>query len=525
MRNAFYISVFFLFLITALLSYFFSAYYLLLLLIFIPYAAVGLYDCLQKENNVNRNFPVVGHIKQLLVSNRELLQDWIFENEIDIRPFDRIQRSIVYQRAEDSRQTVAFGTRYNYYESGYEWLLHSNHPAEEIKNDLRVIVGGEDCSQPYSCSILNSGGMSYGSISSHATMALNGGASLGNFASNTGEGGLTEYHLRFGGDLIFQFGTAYFGCRNSAGEFDEQEFAKKSSATQVKMIEIKISQGAKPGYGAILPGKKVTPEVADIRGIQPGITVISPPGHSAFRTPVELMYFVKKLRNASGGKPVGFKFCLGQRHEIIAMCMAMLETGIKPDFITIDGAEGGTGAAHFESANRVGMPLGDAVPFVSNVLNGFGLKKNIRLFVSGKITSAFHIVRYLALGADACYSARGMMFALGCVQALQCDRDTCPTGITTMNPRLVKGLVPEDKKQKVYNYHRFTIAAVKDMLVAAGVSSMNNLNRNIICRRTDDNQVKTLDEIYPEVPSGCLLTKPFPEAFQKVMQSANPHHF
>jgi glutamate synthase domain-containing protein 2 len=518
-RLAFYISLVILAAVAVWAGMYVSLNYLWMFVVIIPYAVVGIYDCVQEENNVNRNFPVVGHFKQLLVDNRELLQDWIFENEQQIRPFDRIQRGIVYHRAEDRQQTVAFGTRYNYFEPGYEWILHSNHPAAAIENDLRVLVGGKDCTQPYSCSILNAGGMSYGSISKNATMALNGGALLGNFASNTGEGGLTDYHLHYGGDLIFQFGTAYFGCRGKDGRFDVAEFARKAQMPQVKMTEIKISQGAKPGYGAILPGKKVTEEVARIRGIEPGITVISPAGHAEFNNAVELMHFVKKVRDASGGKPVGFKFCLGQREEVIAMCKAMIDTGIEPDFITIDGAEGGTGAAHYESADSVGMPLEDAVPFVHNILMGFGLKKNIRLLVCGKITSAFHIVRYLSLGADACYSARGMMFALGCVQALQCDRDTCPTGITTMNPHLTKGLVPEDKKKKVYNYHRYTIAAVKDMLAAGGIQSLGGIKRSLICQRKGS-EIKTLDEIYPEIAEASLLTRPYPADFEKLMSGA-----
>jgi glutamate synthase domain-containing protein 2 len=524
MRNYFYASAVILLVLTVCLSIY-SPWFLILLALVIAYTVVGIYDCLQKENNVNRNFPVVGHIKQLLVNNRELLQDWIFENERELRPFDRIQREIVYHRADNAQQTVAFGTRYSYHESGYEWMLHSNHPSQEIKTDLRISVGGEDCTQPYSCSILNVGGMSYGSISKNATMALNGGARLGNFASNTGEGGLTDYHLHYGGDLIFQFGTGYFGCRTPDGGFDEEEFIRNANTPQVKMIEIKISQGAKPGYGAILPGIKITEEIARIRDIKPGVTIISPPAHTAFSTPVELMHFIKKLRTGSGGKPIGFKFCLGKRHEVIALCKAMLQTGIMPDFITIDGAEGGTGAAHYESANWVGMPLEDAIPFVHDVLKGFGLKKHIRLFAGGKIISAFHIVRYLALGADACYSARGMMFALGCVQALQCDRDTCPTGITTTNENLIRGLVTEDKKQKVYNYHRFTLNAVKDMLVAAGLKSIDELNRSLICRRTGMNAVTTLKEIYPPIAEGSLLTQPYPEEYKSYIELATAESF
>jgi len=447
----------------------------------------------------------VGHIKTLLVNNRELIQDWIIENEQDIRPFDRIQRNIVYHRADNKQQTVAFGTRYDYYAEGYEWILHSNYPAEKIVQDLRINVGGKDCTQPYSCSILNVGGMSYGSISRNATLALNGGARLGNFASNTGEGGLTEYHLKYGGDLIFQFGTGYFGCRNDKGEFDEKKFSEKALHQQVKMIEVKISQGAKPGYGAILPGKKVTEEIARIRGIEKGVTIFSPPAHSAFHDANGLMQFIGRLRKLSGGKPVGYKFCLGNKQEVAEMCKAMVSTGISPDFITIDGGEGGTGAAHYESADKVGMPLEEALPFVSNVLTGFHLKNKIKLFASGKIINSFDIVKYISLGADAVYSARGMMFALGCVQALQCDRDTCPTGVTTMDESLMKGLVPEDKKHKVYNYHRFTIEAVKDLLSAAGWKDVTDISRKYICRRTNSGEVKTLAEIYPEVEEGSLI--------------------
>jgi glutamate synthase domain-containing protein 2 len=505
LRTFFYLSVIFLFAITVYLAIIFSHWYLLLLVLVLPYTITGIYDCIQTGNNANRNFPVVGHLKSLLVNNRELIQDWVIENEQDIRPFDRIQRNIVYHRADDLQQTVAFGTRYDYYKEGYEWILHSNYPAEKSVQDLRITVGGKDCTQPYSCSILNVGGMSYGSISKNATMALNGGARLGNFASNTGEGGLTEYHLKYGGDLIFQFGTAYFGCRNAKGEFDEERFAEKALHQEVKMIEVKISQGAKPGYGAILPGKKVTEEIALIRGIQKGVTVNSPSAHTAFHDATGLMHFISRLRKLSGGKPVGYKFCLGNKQEVIDMCKAMLSTGIAPDFITIDGGEGGTGAAHYESADRVGMPLEDALPFVSNVLAGFSLKKNVKLFASGKIINAFDIVKYISLGADALYSARGMMFALGCVQALQCDRDTCPTGVTTMDEKLMYGLVPEDKKYKVYNYHRLTIEAVKDLLCAAGWKAINDIDRSSICRRLGSSEVTTLEKIFPVLQDGSLL--------------------
>lgn len=524
MRKFFYVISFISVAAVALLGLI-SPWWLLCYIFILPVVALGLYDTLQKSDNVSRNFPLVGRIKQLFVKNRELIQDWILENERDIRPFDRIQRNVVYTRADNKPQTVAFGTRYSYHKSGFEWMLHSNCPSDKVEDDLRIMVGGADCTKPYSCSLLNVSGMSYGSISKNATLALNGGAKLGGFAANTGEGGLTDYHLENGGDVIFQLGTGYFGSRDENGRFSEKIFREKAAHPQVKMVEIKISQGAKPGYGAIMPGIKLTEEIARIRGVKAGITVISPPGHSEFKTPKELMYFMKRLRDASGGKPVGYKFCLGQKHEVFSMCKAMIETGITPDYIAIDDAEGGTGAAHFESADSMGMPLEDAVPFVHDVLKGFGLKKHVRLFVSGKITSGFHIARYLALGADACYSARGMMFAMGCVQALQCDRNTCPTGITTTDESLVRGLVPEDKKHKVFNYHRETLNALRDVMIASGLRHTAEISRSLICRRTGLNEIKTLEEIYPSVQEGCLLKEPIPEAYRMMMAISDANTF
>lgn len=511
--------------ITAFLALYFSWWWCCLLILVLPYVLVGVYDLAQTSSNVWRNFPVVGHVKQLFIENRVLFQDWVLENEREVRPFDLIVRNMVYHRAEDAQQTAPFGTKYDYYQPGFEWVLHSINPSKPIEGDLRITVGGPSCKQPYSCSILNVSAMSYGSISQNATLALNGGAKLGNFATNTGEGGLTPYHLQNGGDIIFQFGTAYFGCRKENGDFDPEEFAKLAAHEQVKMIEIKISQGAKPGYGAVLPGKKVTEEVAKIRKIKPWVTIVSPAGHKEFSTPVELLQFVEKLRNLADGKPVGFKLCLGQPHEMVAICKAILQTGIMPDYIAIDGGEGGSGAAHYESINYVGMPLEDALPFVYNTLVGFGLKQHIKLFAAGKITNAFHVARYLALGADACYSARGMMFALGCVQALQCNKNTCPTGITTLDPKLTKGLVPENKKVKVYNFHRYTIAAVKDMLISMGIESTTQLRRSHFYRRADAGNAKTLQDIYPYLKEGSLLQQPYPEPYAQLMASTSANSF
>jgi glutamate synthase domain-containing protein 2 len=494
--------------------------------IVLPIVAVGLYDSFQKSNNVWRNYPWLGHLKQIFVSSREMFQDWFLENDREGRPFNWVERNIIYKRADDASQESPFGTQFDYYKEGYEWLLHSVSPIRINEDeDLRITIGGADCKQPYSASILNVSAMSFGSISKNATMALNGGAKLGNFASNTGEGGLTKYHLAYGGDIIFQFGTAYFGCRAADGGFSEEKFAKVAAHPQVKMIEMKISQGAKPGYGAILPGVKANEEIAEIRGIKPFETVISPPGHVTFSTPVELLYFVKKLRELSGGKPVGFKFCIGKQYEFVAICKAMLKTGIKPDFITIDGGEGGTGAAPFDSLNWVGMPIETALVYVYDVLMGFDLKKDITLIACGKVISGFHLCRLLAFGADACYSARGMMFAMGCVQALQCNENTCPTGITTMNPSLVNGLVPEDKKVRVFNFHRNTILAAKEMLAAAGISHPKDISRRYFCRRISHHEVQTLDKVYPYVEKGSFLTGNYPERFKDDMEMADPDSF
>jgi glutamate synthase domain-containing protein 2 len=491
----------------------------------VPFVGLGLYDVLQQEHNVWRNYPWVGHIKSLFVENRNIAQNWLLENDREGMPFNNIQRDIIYKRADDAPQESPFGTQFNYYKQGFEWLLHSAAPFQVDEADMRVMVGGPGCTQPYSCSILNVSAMSFGSISKTAIMALNGGAKLGNFASNTGEGGLTKYHLHYGGDLIFQFGTAYFGCRDANGNFDDGLFAQVAANPNVKMIEMKISQGAKPGYGAVLPGPKTTPEIAEIRNLQPYITVVSPAGHTTFGTPVELMQFVKKMRGLANGKPIGFKLCLGQPYQFIAMCKAMLKTGIMPDFITIDGGEGGTGAAPFDSINWVGMPAEDALIFAYDALVGFDLKKHVKLFVAGKVVSGFQVVKYLALGADACYSARGMMFALGCVQAMQCNENTCPTGVTTMNPQLANGIVPEDKKIKVRNFHNNTITSVKEMLGAAGLKNLAALNRKFIAKRSSDNLVKTLDELYPYPETGCLLTDNYPEHWKKDMAMADPDNF
>jgi len=486
------------------------------LLLLMPVLMLGIYDMLQTRHTLWRNFPVFGRIRWLLEWMRPMIRQYFIEEDTDGLPVSRVFRSVVYQRAKGEIDTVPYGTKFDVYRVGYEWIGHSLAAKNfaDINSDLRVTIGGCACRQPYSASLLNISALSFGALSSHAIMALNGGAKLGNFAHNTGEGGISRYHLEHGGDLVWQIGSAYFGCRTSAGLFDENLFAENAALDSVKMIEIKLSQGAKPGHGGILPACKNTPEIAKIRGVEPSYTQIdSPAAHSTFSNPVEMMLFIQKLRELSGGKPVGFKICIGIKSEFIALCKAMLETGMAPDFITVDGGEGGTGAAPVEYSNSVGMPLMDAIAFVSDCLTGFDLKREIKIIASGKVFTGFHLVKRLSLGADLCNSGRGMMLAMGCIQSLQCNKDTCPTGITTQNQALVKGLVVANKIHRVANYRRETIKSVAEIMAAAGLLRTEELNRSHIFRRISQTEMKSYEEIYPGLATGCLLTDAVPETF------------
>lgn len=425
---------------------------------------------------------------------------YFVETDTEGRPISRMFRSIIYQRSKKVNDTTPFGTQMDVYSAGYEWMDHSMfaRKADTLDRHPRVLVGGPQCKQPYSASLLNISAMSYGSLSKNAVLALNKGAKLDNFAHNTGEGGLSSYHLEHGGDLIWQIGTGYFGCRNENGDFDAEKFKEKASLDNVKMIEIKISQGAKPGHGGILPAIKNTPEIAEIRGVKPNTAVHSPPSHSAFSTVIGLMEFIDNLKVLSGGKPIGFKMCIGKKQEFNDLCAAMIETGIKPDFITVDGGEGGTGAAPVEFSNSLGMPLRDGLSFVSDTLIKFGLKKDIKLIASGKIFTGFHIARVIALGADMVNSARGMMLAIGCIQALRCNNNTCPTGVATQNKALMKGLDVEDKAKRVSNFHHETLHAFIELVAAAGICKPEELTRSHINRRVSMNKVMTYDEIFPQ---------------------------
>ncbi len=477
------------------------------LILFGPIILVGSLDMLQKKHAIWRNFPVIGHARWLLESIRPEVMQYFVETNTEGRPLNRIFRSLVYQRSKKVNDTTPFGTQMNVYRAGYEWMNHSMY-AKETKamgQFPRVLVGGKDCKQPYDMSLLNISAMSFGSLSNRAIMALNKGAKMGHFAHNTGEGGVSPYHLSSGGDLVWQVGTGYFGCRDKAGNFSPEAFQKTARLDEVKMIELKISQGAKPGHGGILPARKNTPEIASIRLVEPFNDVHSPPSHATFSTPEGLLQFIKTLRDLSGGKPVGFKMCIGEKQEFIDICKTMISTGITPDFITVDGGEGGTGAAPVEFSNSIGMPLREGLVFVHDTLVGYGLKKDIKIIAAGKIITGFHMARVIALGADICNSARAMMLAIGCIQSLECNKNTCPVGVATQNQSLVKGLDVEDKAIRVANFHEETVNSFLELIAAAGLSHPDGIMREHINRRVGTNRVMNYQELYPDVKEGSLL--------------------
>ncbi|WP_143306118.1 FMN-binding glutamate synthase family protein [Chitinophaga vietnamensis] len=455
-----------------------------------------LYDRLQRKHALLRNYPLLGRLRYLLEQIRPEMRQYFFESDTDGRPFNRRQRAVVYQRAKDVKQTVAFGALENMYEPGYEWASHTAFPVKVKPESLRVTIGNEQCEKPYDASLLNISAMSYGALSKTAVLSLNGGAQMGGFAHNTGEGGISPYHLQHGGALIWQIGTGYFGCRDEAGNFSAGEFAAAAAAPAVKMIELKLSQGAKPGKGGVLPAAKNTPEIAAIRKVKPGVSVLSPAAHTAFHNEYEMLAFLQQLRKLSGGKPVGFKLCVGRADELEKICTAMVNTGIYPDFITVDGAEGGTGAAPLEFTDAVGMPLYDALALVVNLLKKYNLKKHIRIMASGKIITGFDMMKVLALGADACYSARGMMLALGCIQALQCDSGSCPVGVATQNPSLYQGVNVADKRVRVANFHRNTIYALAELMGACGFATAGDIDPAAMFRRVTRTDIRSYADIY-----------------------------
>ncbi len=474
-------------------------------LVVLPLFLLGLYDIWQTKHTLLRLYPVLGHFRYLLEAVRPEIQQYFVEDDINGRPINREFRSLVYQRAKGERDTRGFGTQFDVYRNGYEWLNHSLQPKPITEPDPRVRVGEGRCEQPYDLSLLNISAMSYGALSQHAILALNKGAKMGGFAHNTGEGGLSPYHLEYGADLIWQIGTGYFSARTPDGKFDRNLFAQNAHRPEVKMIEIKLSQGAKPGHGGLLPGVKVTEEIAKIRVVEVCKDVVSPPWHTAFNSPIGLMRFIQELRQLSGGKPVGFKLAVGKRSEFFGLCKAMLETGIVPDFITVDGGEGGTGAAPVEFANSVGMPLKDALHFVHASLIGCGLRSQIRLIASGKSLSAFHLFRLKALGADTVNSARGMMFALGCIQSKNCNTNRCPTGVATQDPSRFKALDIADKAKRVANYHSSVIFHFNQLVSACGLAGHEQITAKEIFHRLHQQEVVTLAELYPLPEEGAYL--------------------
>lgn len=471
----------------------------------LPVALVGLLDMFQTKNTIMRNFPVLGHFRYISLRISPEIHQYFVENEIDGRPFNKTQREIVDKRADHLSDLHPFGTQLDVYLENYEWAPHSIYPKEIDDSRPSFEIGGERCRQPYHAAILNVSAMSYGSLSARAIQALNKGAKMGGFYHNTGEGGISDHHLEYGADLVWEIGSGYFGCRTADGEFSEESFAENAARSEVKMIEIKLSQGAKPGHGGVLPAKKNTPEIARIRGVQPHTEIVSPAYHKAFSDASGLLRFLAHLRDLSGGKPVGFKLCIGLKEEFVEICRQMMATGIRPDFITVDGSEGGTGAAPVELSDSIGMPLEEALVFVSDTLNGFGLKNDIAVIASGKVITGFDIIKAIALGADVCNSARGMMFALGCIQALKCHTDECPTGVTTHDPGLTYGLVVKPKAERVANFQAATVNAACMLLAGMGLSRFDELTRSHVTKRIAPHVLKTFDELYPTVKLGSYL--------------------
>ena len=466
---------------------------------------LGVHDLLQTHHSILRNYPVIGHLRFVLEFVRPEIRQYFIESDNEAAPFSRSQRSLVYQRAKGESDKRPFGTQLDVQAPGFEWINHSVAPSQLATHDFRITIGPETA-QPYSASVFNISAMSFGALSANAILALNAGAKRGGFAHDTGEGSISAYHRVHGGDLVWEIGSGYFGCRHADGSFDPEKFAHSARDPQVKLIELKLSQGAKPGHGGVLPGPKVTPEIAAARGVPMGVDCVSPAAHSAFATPLEMRQFIARLRELSGGKPTGFKLCIGHPWEWFAMVKAMLASGITPDFIVVDGSEGGTGAAPVEFTDHVGSPLQEGLLLVHNTLRGAGLRGRIRLGCAGKVVSAFDITRMMALGADWCNSARGFMFALGCIQAQSCHTGRCPTGVTTQDPVRQRSLVVPDKAVRVYNFHQQTLHALQELVQAAGLQHPSDITAHHIVRRGSDHRVSSLAQLMPsQLPEGALL--------------------
>ncbi len=492
---------------------------------FATVALVGVWDFLQSQHSIRRNYPVLAHLRFFFEKIRPEIRQYLIESDTDAVPFSRAQRSIVYQRAKSALDKRPFGTQMDVYAPRYEWINHSIAPTTIDNHDFRVTIGA-DCAQPYSASAFNISAMSFGALSANAILALNAGARRGGFYHDTGEGSISRYHLQHRGDLVWEIGSGYFGCRNAQGQFDEEKFAASAGAEQVRMIEIKLSQGAKPGHGGVLPGAKVTAEIAAARGVLVGVDCISPARHSAFTTPIELLQFVERLRALSGGKPTGFKLTLGHPWEWFSIAKAMLDTGLTPDFIVVDGGEGGTGAAPLEFTNHVGAPLREGLRLIHNTLVGLNLRERIRIGAAGKIITAFDVARTMAIGADWCNSARGFMFSLGCLQAQTCHTGNCPTGVTSQDPQRSRGLVVTDKSERVFNFHEGTLEALRELLQAAGLNHPEELGPEHIMRRVSAREVRSLATLHPWLSHGELLDSvPQQAVYQTFWRPARPDRF
>jgi glutamate synthase domain-containing protein 2 len=475
------------------------------LVVLVPLVLVGISDLMQTSHAILRNYPVIGHIRFILEAIRPEIRQYLIEDERDPVPFSREQRALVYRRSKNVDDKQPFGTVRDVNASSHGWIDHSMRPVEIADHDFRVVIGGPDCRQPYSASIMNISGTSFGAVSGNAIMAFNKGAKLGNFAHDTGEGSMSVYHRRHGGDIIWQIASGYFGCRTPDGRFSPEAFARQAANDQVKMIEIKLSQGAKPGHGGVLPKAKITAEIAEARGVPRDRDCVSPARHSEFATPRELIGFVSRLRDLSGGKPIGMKLCVGHRFEFMAIVKAMLETGVTPDFVVVDGAEGGTGAAPLELINNVGLPLTDGLSFVHNTLVGAGLRDRIKIGASGKIVTGYDVCRAFALGADYVMVARGFMFAVGCIQARACHTNKCPTGVATQGRWRQRALVVDDKAVRVANFHRNTLHAVGEVIGAAGLAHPREIKAHHLHMRGPGGMVQRADEAYDWLADGALV--------------------
>ncbi len=494
-------------------------------LIFGGLTLVGIRDLMQTQHAVLRNYPISAHMRFILEEIRPEMRQYFFESEKDGMPFSRDTRAVIYQRAKMVLDKRPFGTQENVYAEGYEWMHHSLAPKPQTDANFRITIGGPECKQPYSASVFNISAMSFGALSPNAIRALNAGAKMGGFAHDTGEGGVSPYHRENKGDLIWEIGSGYFGCRTRDGAFDPQAFARVATDDQVKMVELKMSQGAKPGHGGVLPAAKVSEEISNIRGVAMGEDCISPSAHRAFSTPIQMMDFIAQMRELSGGKPTGFKLCIGHPWEFLAICKAMLETGIYPDFIVVDGKEGGTGAAPSEFMDHLGMPMREGVNFVHNALVGINARQRVKVGAAGKIATAFDIARAMALGADWCNSGRGFMFSLGCIQSLSCHTDMCPTGVTTQDPTRNRALVVPDKTQRVFNYHHATLHALSELIAAAGLAHPGDIRPIHFSHRMSGTEVLTYARMYPSLRPGELIDGTGDERYREAWDMAQAESF